>query len=66
MKVVGTVTDCVQVGIDSFQNRSYSKIFTMKSTLQDIDDWGKHMFPSAVSGFERVALSIAVEEAHDE
>ena len=62
MKIVGTVTDCVQVGIDTFQSRSYSKVFDMVATLQDIDDWGKYMFPSAVNGFDRVTLTIVLEE----
>ena len=39
MKVVATVTNCVQVGMDQFRDRNISRVFNGDKTLQDLIKW---------------------------
>lgn len=39
MKFVATYTSCVQVGIDTFNDKSVSKVFDYSKSMQDVMDW---------------------------
>ena len=39
IKIVATVTGCVQVGIDEFRDKHASRVFNGDKTLQDLIDW---------------------------
>lgn len=39
MKFVATYTSCVQVGIDTFTDKSVSKVFDYSKSMQDAMDW---------------------------
>lgn len=46
MKIVGTVTQCVQVGVDSWQDFRHSKIFDASSSISDINAFAKNIHES--------------------
>lgn len=39
MKVVATVTNCAQVGIDQWRDKNISRVFNGDKTLQDLIRW---------------------------
>lgn len=39
MKFVATYTSCVQVGIDTFTDKSVSKVFDYSAPMQNVMDW---------------------------
>lgn len=39
MKFVATYTSCVQVGIDTFTDKSVSRVFDYQAPMQDVMDW---------------------------
>lgn len=39
MKFVATYTSCVQVGIDTFTDKSVSRVFDYQASMQDVMDW---------------------------
>ena len=62
MKLVGTITDVVQTGMDFWENRRYSKVFEMTSTFQDVEDWAKLICSNRANAFEQVQMSMIREE----
>ncbi len=53
MKIIATITDCVQTGMDEYKDVRTSKEFTEESTIGEIDRWAK----SKKSSFALCTLS---------
>ena len=41
MKVIATVSVCVQIGIDTWQQNYHSKLFEETATISYIIEWGR-------------------------
>ncbi len=39
MKIVATIAECVQVGMDEYKDRNYSKVFDTAQSFDDIINW---------------------------
>lgn len=53
-RIVGTITNCKQVGQTEYRDVSISRIFWPENTIKNIDDWAKENN----STFSEVRLSI--------
>jgi len=45
MKIAVTVTVCHQIGMETWQDFHTSKVFEENSTIKEIDDWIKSIYP---------------------
>jgi hypothetical protein len=41
MAIVATVTDCVQVGLNEFRDKSVSRVFEENRTIGDMLSWAR-------------------------
>jgi len=57
MKIVATVTNCAQVGMDSFRDIHESRVFDENRSIKDILSWAETMTGKPVTNIGMIQFS---------
>ena len=63
MKIAATITDCIQVGMDSWRDVSATKVFDSSEPINDILAWAKTKMPKETPErlFQSLKFSVVEE-----
>lgn len=63
MRIVATISNCVQVGMDSFRDVHESRVFDESRTIREILSWAENMTGKPVTSINMIQFSTYTGES---
>ena len=63
MKIVATVTNCAQIGMDSFRDINESRVFDENRTIRDILAWAETINGRPITNINMIQFSTYTGES---